>query len=299
MIPVSSLISFYAAVLGGFFIGLILKERVSVISETLMYVLLYLLLPLIVFKSLLDEIHVFQETFAMYASFYFSGAGLSFLVALLLFRNIDKRKRCTSVLASTLRNAFFIPISLVIAFGLPEDAIVGVISFTMCYHLFQPFLTMALAMRMHGTYAQDVLVKGITFPPLRAAILGFLLGSLGFNFHLPAFHEVKIGTSYLSLIYVGLVLSKAPIPSRPDLSIIMRVAIIRLLITPLALFPLYYTKEFPVNVVIAREIGSPTSVSAVLYAALFGFDDELMAKIVVYVTFAGILVLPARLLFLS
>jgi predicted permease len=257
------------------------------------------LLPIIVFKSLLDEIFVFRETFATYAFFYFAGAGLSFAVSLVLFKNVERKKRCTSVLASTLRNPFFIPIALVIAFDLPESAIIGVISFTICYHLFQPFLTMALAMRMHGTYAKDVLIKGLTFPPLRAAIFGISLGLQGFNFHLPAFHELKLGTSYLSLVYVGLVLSKAPIPTRADVSIITRVGFIRLLLAPLVFLPLFYNKEYPMNVVIAREVGSPTSVSAVLYAALFGFDDELMAKIVVYVTFVGILVLPLWLLFLS
>jgi len=264
-----------------------------------MVLLLYILLPLIVFKSLLDEVAIFRETFSVYATFFLAGSAVSFLIAYFAIRLEDRVKRYTALLASTLRNAFFIPISLVIALDLPEGAIIGVVAFTICYHLFQPFFTMFLAMRAHGSYATDVLIKGLTFPPLRAAIIGYLLGSRGFNFHLPAFHELKLLSAYLSLLYVGIVLAKSPKVTKKDVSIIARVGLIRLLIVPLVLMPFYYYRPYPENVVIAREIGGPTSVSAVLYAVLFGFDDELMAKIVVYVTFIAIIVLPLRHLILA
>ncbi len=286
---------FYIAIVLGYLVTRMSNKSES-LSKLLTTLLINLLLPLLIFGTLLSEsgVAVVAELpLIVLLTIICHLASFALLFIILSRREIERGKKGAMLLCVTFNNAIFIPIPLAMMFiGQGGVSVIIMWSLTQIPLMatFGAFLG-AFYSRNETSYSSMV-KKTLIFPPFIVAILALILISIGFTLPEPVQSALSINgtiTTYLALFVVGLELGRRF--SLTEMRDALEVFAVRQVIVPLMIFVFLIILGLSkvTSQVILLEAMMPPAVLTVVFAANFELDSETAATIV---TVGTLLLLP-------
>ena len=288
--------SFYFFITAGYVLARIVKG--VDVSKHLTDVLIYILIPILVFNAILTTpVNTITELpVILVLALLCHILGTAIMYIRVRKSTLDSATKGTLLICATFNNAIFIPLPLVLMFLGPQA--VFVVAF---FYVVQMLLLVSLGSVIGSAYnktnigLRDMVRKALLFPPLLAAILALCLYGFGATIsqEYSAFFTINSTiTTYLALISVGLGLGhKIPLGKiRTALEVIS----VRQLIVPIIIISLAFLFSLSPDTrsAVIIEALMPPAVLTVVYAAGFNLDAETAATLVTIGTLFLLPVIP-------
>ncbi|MHA1903213.1 MAG: AEC family transporter [Candidatus Thorarchaeota archaeon] len=294
--------SFYFFIAAGYALARFIKG--VEINKHLTDVLIYILIPILVFYALLTTSvnTIIELPVILVLAFLCQILGTTIMYIRVRKSTLDSATRGTLLICATFNNALFIPLPLILMFLGPEAVFVAAF-----FSVVQMLLLVSLGSVIGSAYSKtniglrDVVRKALLFPPLLAAIVALCFYAFGATIpqeYSPFFTVNGTITTYLALISVGLSLGQRFSLGnvRPALEVIsVRQLIVPIIIISLAF--LFGLSEVTRSAVIIEAL-MPPAILTVVYASGFNLDAETAATTVTIGTLFLLPVIPILSLFL-
>ena len=286
----------------GFFLG----KRKMIGTETnkeLTNLLLTVFMPASLFMAFPSEYN--EETLSLFSSGFLAGALVMFMLILLsriLFNKwwFKGGLRYESQFALIFNNATFLgyPI-VVITFG--PTGVIAYCGFIIAFNI--ALFSYGIWLFEHKVNIK-LLISVATNPNIIAVLLGMIVFLAGIK--LPSFLTGAVGfvgnaTTPLSIICIGFMLSRADFKSIIKKWRLVLVALVQLILGPIATFLILKAFNFPIEIVNVCTLiqALPTATSLGLFATKYGGNNIEASELVTISTVLSVATMPVMILLLS
>ncbi|MBR3332323.1 AEC family transporter [Candidatus Saccharibacteria bacterium] len=286
----------------GFFLG----KRKMIGTETnkeLTNLLLTVFMPASLFMAFPSEYN--EETLSLFSSGFLAGALVMFMLILLsriLFNKwwFKGGLRYESQFALIFNNATFLGYPIVVnTFG--PTGVIAYCGFIIAFNI--ALFSYGIWLFEHKVNAK-LLISVATNPNIIAVLLGMIVFLAGIK--LPSFLTGAVGfvgnaTTPLSIICIGFMLSRADFKSIIKKWRLVLVALVQLILGPIATFFILKAFNFPIEVVNVCTLiqALPTATSLGLFATKYGGNNIEASELVTISTVLSVATMPVMILLLS
>lgn len=286
----------------GFFLG----KRKMIGTETnkeLTNLLLTVFMPASLFMAFPSEYN--EETLSLFSSGFLAGALVMFMLILLsriLFNKwwFKGGLRYESQFALIFNNATFLGYPIVVnTFG--PTGVIAYCGFIIAFNI--ALFSYGIWLFEHKVNIK-LLISVATNPNIIAVLLGMIVFLAGIK--LPSFLTGAVGfvgnaTTPLSIICIGFMLSRADFKSIIKKWRLVLVALVQLILGPIATFFILKAFNFPIEVVNVCTLiqALPTATSLGLFATKYGGNNIEASELVTISTVLSVATMPVMILLLS
>ena len=286
----------------GFFLGK--RKMIGVeTNKELTNLLLTVFMPASLFMAFPSEYN--EETLCLFSSGFLAGALVMFML-IILSRIIFNKwwfkggLRYESQFALIFNNATFLGYPIVVnTFG--PTGVIAYCGFIIAFNI--ALFSYGIWLFEHKVTAK-LLISVATNPNIIAVLLGMIIFLAGIK--LPSFLTGAVGfvgnaTTPLSIICIGFMLSRADFKSIIKKWRLVAVALIQLILGPLATFFVLKAFNFPAEVVNVCTLiqALPTATSLGLFATKYGGNNIEASELVTVSTILSVVTMPVMILLLS
>ncbi|MBR2658901.1 AEC family transporter [Candidatus Saccharibacteria bacterium] len=286
----------------GFFLG----KRKMIGTETnkeLTNLLLTVFMPASLFMAFPSEYN--EETLSLFSSGFLAGALVMFMLILLsriLFNKwwFKGGLRYESQFALIFNNATFLGYPIVVnTFG--PTGVIAYCGFIIAFNI--ALFSYGIWLFEHKVNIK-LLISVATNPNIIAVLLGMIVFLAGIK--LPSFLTGAVGfvgnaTTPLSIICIGFMLSRADFKSIIKKWRLVLVALVQLILGPIATFLILKAFNFPIEIVNVCTLiqALPTATSLGLFATKYGGNNIEASELVTISTVLSVATMPVMILLLS